>query len=531
MSELDQAADRQAVLRKALLEIRRMRAELDASERARTEPIAVVGIGCRFPGGAADPDAFWQLLREGVDAVVEVPPGRWDADAFFDPSPEAPGKMYTRHGGFLREDPALFDGDFFRISPREVLSMDPQQRLLLEVAWEALERAGHGVRTPDGGVFVGISTNDYAQYAMFADPAQIDVYSATGNALNAASGRLAHFLGFRGPAVTVDTACSSSLVAVHLACQSLRAGECGVVLAGGVNLMLAPYGTIATSRARMMAADGRCKTFDARADGYVRGEGCALVVLRRLSDALADGDPVLALILGSSVNHDGASSALTVPNGAAQRELLRRALQAARVEPAEVSYLEAHGTGTPLGDPIEIDALRAVLAEGRAPGEVCAIGSVKTNIGHLEAAAGVAGLAKTVLALHQGEIPAHLHLRELNPQIALDGTRFQVPTETRPWPRSGRRRVAGVSSFGFTGTNAHVVLGEAPPVPEAGAPAADVHLLPLSAHSDAALAALAQRYAAHLRAHPEQELADVAFTAAVGRSHLSHRLAVPGRSH
>src|SRR5262249_43084802 len=355
--------------------------------------------------------------------------------------------MCTGSGGFLAADISGFDADFFHISPREVTQMDPQQRMLLEVAWEALEHAAQRAQDLAGGeigAFVGISTNDYAKLTIFADPKNIDIYTATGNALNVAAGRLSYVFGFQGPAIAVDTACSSSLVAVHLACQSLRNRECRLALAGGVSLILTPDCTLATCRARMMAPDGRCTTFDAGADGYVRGEGCGLVVLKCLSDAIADGDRILAVIRGSAVNQDGASGGLTVPNGAAQCSLIRKALSNAAVEPGAVSCIEAHGTGTALGGPIEVGALQAVYGARRPPARPLIIGSVKTNIGHLEAAAGVAGLIKVVLALQHGEIPPHLHLKAVNPHIQLDPS-VVIPTTPRPWRRSDLARLAAVS--------------------------------------------------------------------------------------
>jgi thioester reductase-like protein len=535
MSAAEESAERQEVLKRALLKIQELRQRLAAAERSRYQPIAVLGMGCRFPGGADDPSLFWELLRAGRDAVSEVPGERWRSDDYFDPDPDRPGKMASRWGGFLAGGIDRFDAGFFGISPREAASLDPQQRLLLEVAWEALEDAG---RAPDRlagsrtGVFVGISANDFAQLTLFSEPSGIDVYAATGNALNAAAGRLSFFLGLHGPSLAVDTACSSSLVAVHLACRSLRDGECRLALAGGVNLMLSPNPTIATSRARMLSPEGRCKTFDAGADGYVRGEGCGLVVLARLSDALADGDRVLAVLLGSAVNQDGASSGLTVPNGKAQQALIREALAQAGVDPAEVGYLEAHGTGTPLGDPIEIDSLKAVLGNSRPAERPCVVGAVKANIGHLEAAAGIAGLIKTVLVLQHEEIPPQIHLTRPNPHLALEGAPFVIPVESRPWPARDGRRIAGVSSFGFSGTNAHVVVGEAPG-PEAAAPAAlerPLHLYTLSAASDAALRELAGRHAVCLRRPDGPALTDAAFTANHGRAHFVHRLAVPASS-
>ena len=395
MEAVAETTERQAVLRNALLELRATRARLQAIESEQTEPIAIIGMGCRLPGGANNPEAFWQLLREGRDAITEVPADRWDIEAYYDSNPAAPGKMYTRYGGFLdRVD--QFDAPFFRISPREAVSMDPQQRLLLEVSWEALEHAG---QAPDAlvgsqtGVFVGIMLRDYANLSLKDDdPTCIDSYYASGNGMSFATGRLSYFLGLQGPSLAVDTACSSSLVSVHLACASLRRGECRMALAGGVNLILSPEASVAFCKSGMLSPDGRCKTFDAAADGMARGEGCGIVVLKRLSDAIADHDNILALIRDSEVNQDGPSGGLTVPNGPAQETLIRRTLASARVEPGQVHYVEAHGTGTPLGDPIEIRALGAALCQGRSPEQPLIVGSVKTNIGHLEAAAGIAGL-------------------------------------------------------------------------------------------------------------------------------------------
>jgi acyl transferase domain-containing protein len=514
----------------ALLALRKMKARLVEIERARTEPIAVIGLGCRFPGGADDPQAFWRLLHDGVDAVREVPRDRWDIDAFYDPDPDAPGKMSTRYGAFL-DEVAAFDAQFFGISPREAVSMDPQQRLLLEVSWEALEDAGLAADRLAGsltGVFVGLSTNDYGVKLLRAnDPTRLDAYFGTGNAPSAAAGRLSYVLGLEGPCLALDTACSSSLVAVHLACHSLRQGECDTALAGGANVILTPDITINFSRARMMAPDGRCKTFDAAADGYVRGEGCGVVVLKRLSDALAHGDRVRAVIRGSAVNQDGRSGGFTAPSERAQETVIRKALAAAGVAPAALSYVEAHGTGTALGDPIEAQALATVLRPERGKDRPLVLGSVKTNVGHLEAAAGIAGLIKVVLALEHGEIPPHLHFKRWNPHVVLDGFPAVIPTACLPWPPAEGRRIAGVSSFGFSGTNAHVVVEEAP-APAAATGEADppLHLLALSAGTEPALAALAGRFERHLALEPSASLADLCYTAGTGRSHFNHRVAV-----
>jgi acyl transferase domain-containing protein len=519
--------DRKALLREALRTVEDLQKRLDASERARREPVAVVGIGCRYPG-AEDPDALWRLLAEGVDAIREVPAGRWDPETLDGGDVGERGRTAACLGGFLdRVD--LFDEAFFGISPREAATLDPQQRLLLEVAWETLENAGQAPDRLVGsstGVFIGITTSDYSKIVGVGEGAHTDVYAATGNALNAAAGRIAFVLGLQGPCVSVDTACSSSLTAIHLASQALRAGECDLALAGGVNVILSPNAALLFARWGMLAADGRCKTFDARADGFIRAEGCGMVALKRLSTALEQGDRILALLLGSAVNQDGASSGLTVPNGLAQQAVLRRALAAAGVAPAEVDYVEAHGTGTPIGDPIEVEALASVLGKDRDPGRPLKIGSIKTNIGHAEAAAGVAGLLKVVLSLQNETIPPHLHVQELNPRFPW-GDAITVPTSALPWTRAARRRVAGVSAFGFSGTNAHVVLAESPAEQEAPRIAdRPLHLLPLSAKNEAALAQAAARLAAHLEKHPSLDLADVAFTLGTGRATLQHRAAI-----
>ncbi len=488
--------------KRALLALKEMQSKLDALERAKTEPIAIIGIGCRFPGGADNPEAFWHLLRDGVNAITEVPSDRWDIDAYYDPDPDAPGKMYTRYGGFLGQVDT-FDPQFFGISPREAVSLDPQQRLLLEVSWEALENANQvpeQLFSSSTGVFIGICANDYSKVlsrGMTQTP--IDAYFGTGNALSVAAGRLSYTLGLTGPSMAVDTACSSSLVAVHLACQSLRSRECDLALVGGVNLLLAPEASINFSKARMMAADGRCKTFDAAADGYVRGEGCGVLVLKRLSAAVADADNILAVIRGSAVNQDGPSGGLTVPSGPSQQAVIRQALDNAGVKSSQVSYVEAHGTGTFLGDPIEVGALGAVFGKERPQDNRLVIGSVKTNIGHLEAAAGIAGLIKVVLSLQHEEIPPHLNFKQPNPHITWDELPAVIPTERMLWPSGERRRLAGVSSFSFSGTNAHIVLEEAPvSEPVQAEVERPLHLLTLSAKTEEALKQLAGRHEQHL---------------------------------
>ncbi|UXA15917.1 SDR family NAD(P)-dependent oxidoreductase [Mycobacterium sp. SMC-4] len=458
--------DRRAIITEALRKIDDLSARLEVAEKAETEPIAVVGMGCRLPGGVNNADEFWTLLTDGASGVIRVPEDRWDADEYYSPDHTVPGTICNREGGFLTSwKPDEFDAEFFAISHREAAGMDPQQRLLLEVAWEALENAGINPRALRGtstSVFVGMTTSDY--YASFIGKLrreEIDPYIPFGSAPNFAAGRLSYFLGVRGPAVVSDTACSSSLVSIHLACQSLRRGESDHALAAGVNLILTPQNNIACSRWGMLAPDGTCKTFDEGANGYVRSEGCGVVVLKRLSDAQRDGDRVLAVVRGSAVNQDGASSGQTVPNGPAQQVLMRRALEVSRLSPSDVDYIEAHGTGTALGDPIELDALNEVYGE-RAGSAPLVLGSVKTNLGHLESAAGVTGFIKTVLSVHHGHIPKQLHFKKLTPQACEGARRFRIASEPMDWPPVDRVRRAAVSSFGVSGTNAHVVIEQAP---------------------------------------------------------------------
>jgi len=530
MSEFSERIAQLSPKRLALLAMD-LQAKLEAMAQARTEPIAIIGMGCRFPGGASSPEAFWRLLHDGVDAISEVPPDRWAVDAYYDPDPNAPGKMSTRWGGFV-ERADLFDAEFFGIAPREAASMDPQQRLLLEVSWEALEHAGQAPEHFENsrtGVFVGIANSEYGQL-LTGDPTRYDAYSGSGSTPSIASGRLSYVLRLHGASLSIDTACSSSLVAVHLACLSLRAGECRMTLAGGVNRIILPDSTILMSKLQVLADDGRCKTFDASANGYVRGEGCGIVVLKRLSDAIADGDTILALIAGSAVNHDGRSSGLTAPNRLAQEAVMRDALAASGIAPSEVGYVEAHGTGTVLGDPIEVGALGTVFgARGGAPRLL--VGSVKTNIGHLEAAAGIAGLIKTVLCVQHGEVVPHLHFHQPNPYIPWAELPIEIPTTLTPWPISGGRRIGAVSSFGFSGTNAHVIVMEAPEQKRAEAQVErPYHLLCLSARSDNALREQASRLQHYVQEHPEVELPDICFTANTTRAHFSHRLALVAES-
>lgn len=495
--------------------------------RFRIEPIAIIGIGCRFPD-AKTPEAFWHILRNGVDAITEVPSERWDINTFYHPEAATPGKMNTRWSGFL-EQVDQFDPSFFGISPREAQQIDPQQRLLLEVTWEALENAGivpESLAGSQTSVFIGISNADYHRL-LYKDLSRIEAYSGTGTASSIASNRLSYVLNLSGASVAIDTACSSSLVAVNLACQSLQTGESNLCLVGGVNLILSPEPTITFSQAQMMSPEGRCKTFDASADGYVRGEGCGVIVLKRLSDALRDGDNIQAIIRGSAVNQDGLTNGLTAPNGPSQQAVIRQALEKAGVTPAQISYVETHGTGTSLGDPIEVNSLKTVLMEGRDVNQTCWIGTVKTNVGHLEAAAGIAGLIKVVLSLQHGEIPPHLHFKQLNPYIKIKNTPIKIPTELQKWSAGEKSRLAGVSSFGFGGTNAHVILEEAPlQVKSQKSKERSHHILTLSAKCEKALRGLAQRYQEFLGNNSTAAIADVCFSANTGRSHFNHRLAI-----
>ena len=516
-----------------------MRSAAGGFNALQSEPIAIVGVACRFPGGASSPDRFWSLMENGVDAVREVPADRWNIKDYYHPDPAVSGKMITRHGGFL-ERIDCFDAEFFGISPREANRMDPQQRIFLEAAWEALHDAGQLPKNLSGsltGVYLAIYYNDYARMQL-GDPAGIDAYTLSGTAHSLSVGRLSYLLNLRGPSMVVDTACSSSLVAVHLACQSLRTGESNMALAGGVSTIIRPEENIPLSKWGLVAADGRCKTFDSRADGFIRGEGCGVIVLKRLSDALGDGDRIHAIIRGTAVNQDGRSTFLTAPNGLSQQAVIREALRNARIEPDQISYVEAHGTGTKLGDPIEVEALAEVVGKPRPDGRTCAIGSVKTNIGHLEAASGIAGLIKVVLSLQHERIPPHLHFRELNPMIDLRNSALVIHPQGAPWPAGPQARFAGVSSFGFGGTNAHVVLEEAPrlrlPGVTKGGALDEEYLLPISARTWDGIHDLAECYREFLGPHGAGRalsLADICFTAATRRDHLECRAAFTGRSH
>ena len=497
---------------------------------------AIVAVGCRFPGSANTPEQFWKLLSDGTDAITEIPPARFDLEEVFDADPSQPGKLYSRWGGFA-DDMDSFDAEFFGISPREAVRIDPQQRLLLEVVWETIEDGGLRADRLAGsktGVYIGISTHDYSD--LQANPAnwhRVDTYSSTGTASSIAANRISYAYDLRGPSFVVDTACSSSLTAFHLACRSLRNRECDLAIVGGVNAILTPATAIGFCRASMLSPDGRCKAFDASANGFVRGEGAGVVILKPLAAAMADNDRIYAVVRGTAINQDGRTVGLMVPSASAQEVLIREAFRDADVAPREVQYVEAHGTGTRVGDPIEAAAIGRVLSSGRGPANPCLIGSVKTNIGHLEAAAGIAGLIKTSLALHHRMIPPSLHFNTANPDIPLEDLGLRVVTKLEPWPGNGVRALAGVNSFGFGGANAHAVLEEAPPqgAVEAAEDDESVYILPVSARCPDALRELVARYRNMFAGADAPSLRDLCYSAAIRRTHHLHRVAFIGASH
>ncbi|MDP4174898.1 MAG: SDR family NAD(P)-dependent oxidoreductase, partial [Bacteroidota bacterium] len=495
------------------------------------ENIAVIAMGCRFPGGANSPEEFWKLLAEGSDGISEVPKDRWDSEQFFSEDPDEPGKLSTRFGGFIN-DIDKFDARFFGISPREAVQMDPQQRLLLEVLWEALE---NGSIVPDKltgsktGVFIAISNHDYSQF-QFGNFNALDVYSGTGNSFSISANRISYLFDFHGPSIAVDTACSSSLVAAHLACRSLLNNESEMAIVGGVNAIICPDVSIALSKGRMLSVDGHCKTFDASANGYVRSEGCGVIVLKRLSKAIEDGNNILAVIRGSAVNQDGKSNGLTAPNKAAQQEVLKEAMKSARVSVDQIGYIEAHGTGTILGDPIEVSAISEVF-KSRLNKRPIVLGSVKSNIGHLESAAGIAGIIKVILMLKHKAIPGNINFNKLNPHIQLPEGQIQIADKFESWEESDNIRIAGVSSFGFGGVNAHVILEEYnEKLKPVHIPDRPYNILTVSAKDEDALAHLIQNYKNEILNRDGLNIADICFTANSGRSHFTHKVAVTGQT-
>ncbi len=518
----------EGLLEQSLLKLIELESQLKQKEDKNREPIAIIGASCRFPGEVNNLETFWQLLSRGQHTAKQVPSKLWPIDDFYSPEKGTKGKTYSDKGCFI-SNVEMFDADFFNISAREAETMDPQQRLLLEVSFEALEQAGipsDSLLGSNTGVFIGLMNHEYKE--RINQISDLDVYLGTGNAPSVASGRISYFFGFQGPSMTIDTACSSSLVSIHLACQSLMQHESGLALAGGVNLQLAPYSSIAESAANMLAKDGKCKAFDDSADGFVRGDGVGIVVLMRLSEAVDGKYPILGVIQGSAINHDGQSGGLTVPNGPAQEKVIKRALQNSRIKASDIAYIEAHGTGTALGDPIEIGAINEVFQATHSRSNPLYVGSLKTNIGHSESAAGIAGLLKVLLMLKYEKIPPNVHFKTPNRQIAWEEIPVQVASEFISWPEHYQRKVAAINSFGLGGTNAHVIIEQAPKKVANATNIACQHILTISAKDIKALKQLISKYAELFDSAEPISLEDVCFTTTVCRNHYDYRLAVIG---
>lgn len=517
-------------IKQALIAIKQLQFQLNKLQNRQQEPIAIISMACRFPGGVNNPQQFWELLVQEKDAISEIPSHHWLPEEYYDSDPQKAGKSYSKYGGFV-DHLTDFDAQFFNISPKEAISLDPQQRLFLEVSWEAIENAGitmAQLSESKTGVFVASCGHDYLHQLLKRSPEKIDAYLTTGNNHSVTAGRLSYFLNLTGPSLAVNTACSSSLVAVHLAIASLRNQECDLAIVGGVNRIISPEITINFSKARMLSPTGLCQPFDAKADGFVRSEGCGVIVVKRLEEAIAHRDPILAVLYGSAVNQDGRSNGLTAPNGNAQEKVIQQALVNSGKQPREISYIEAHGTGTILGDPIEVNALGRVFSKEVDSSSPILIGSVKANLGHLEAAAGIASLIKVILCIQHQAIPGQINFSHPNPHIDWQQLPFLVPTKLTSWLNSQSERIAGVSSFGFSGTNAHLIIGEGQQTYYQIEPKKQLncYLFTLSTPTEAARNALIQDYLNFLDNHPDLDLAELCYSTNVGRTDFNYRLGI-----